>query len=72
MTINEFQNSTLSQLESITSISRFRWSKYFNGKMSMREDILCRTASELGLTPGVLFELLRSRRDSNMLGKHVA
>jgi ActR/RegA family two-component response regulator len=72
MTANEFNDSTLSQLENLTSINRFRWSKYFNGKMSMREDILCRTASELGMSPGTLLEILMLRRDSNLSHKNVA
>jgi hypothetical protein len=70
MTSADFLNSPLHALEASTSISRFRWSKYFNGKMTMREDILHRTAEELGIDSIELFSLIQERRRAKMLTSH--
>jgi transcriptional regulator with XRE-family HTH domain len=72
ITAEIFQGLTLGQLEEATGVSRARWCKYFHGKQMMREDILNRTASYLGLPSGVLLEAIAQRRNLTIKKKEIA
>ncbi len=58
----EFQALSVRTLERMTSIDRGKWSRYFNGLQSMRQDTLIRVAEELKMSPEELFGAILQRR----------
>lgn len=61
MTPQEFQNLSLSNLESLTGIRKCTWSLYFNGHRSMTLRTLGATAEKLGMERSDLLVAIQSR-----------
>ncbi|MEX0271179.1 hypothetical protein AB3R30_18745 [Leptolyngbyaceae cyanobacterium UHCC 1019] len=49
MTLEEFMGESLGQIAQASGIDRFRWCKYFRGRISPTERTLARAAKNLGM-----------------------
>lgn len=57
-----FQSASLRELEEATKVGRHQWSRYFNGKASIRESTLKKAAVALNLSSSELLAHIESRR----------
>jgi hypothetical protein len=63
MTIAEFLNASLDDLQALSNMDKTRWSKYLNGQ-TINEDTLNRAAKNLKMQPEGLLLALNLRRKS--------
>lgn len=62
MTLETFLHLTLDEIEKLTKISKGRWSRYFNGRISPTIETLDRAAAALGMSTSELVQAIKLRR----------
>lgn len=62
MNVEEFQEIKLEELADLTQIDKFRWSRYFNGKVEMTTKTLRRAAKCLNMNTTTLLQAIELKQ----------